>query len=228
MMRENCRRAATRAAGGRACAAAAGAVGNAYAQGDAKRGQYLVKAGGCVGCHTRRQEGRRCLCRRPRAQDAFRHVLRTEHHAAPAGRDRALDRGRFHPRHAPRQSVRTAPIISPHFPTRRSRGSPTPICATSGPTCARFPRATGPVRSTTCVFPSAGASSSRSGSGCSSLPGRSRPTRNCRRSLNRGAYLVQALGHCGECHTPRNFLGGPKRDRFLAGGKGPRARTYLI
>ena len=38
---------------------------------------------------------------------------------------------------------------------------------------------------------------------------------------NRGAYLVQALGHCGECHTSRNFLGGPKRDRFLAGGKGP-------
>lgn len=39
--------------------------------------------------------------------------------------------------------------------------------------------------------------------------------------VNRGAYLVQALGHCGECHTPRNFLGGPKRDRFLGGGKGP-------
>jgi len=38
---------------------------------------------------------------------------------------------------------------------------------------------------------------------------------------NRGAYLVEALGHCSECHTPRNFLGGPKRDRFLAGGKGP-------
>lgn len=37
--------------------------------------------------------------------------------------------------------------------------------------------------------------------------------------LNRGAYLVQALGHCGECHTPRNFLGGAKRDRFLAGAK---------
>src|SRR6266436_3959142 len=24
---------------------------------------------------------------------------------------------------------------------------------------------------------------------------------------NRGAYLVTALAHCGECHTPRNFLG---------------------
>ncbi len=40
-------------------------------------------------------------------------------------------------------------------------------------------------------------------------------------AVNRGAYLVQALGHCGECHTPRNFLGGPKRGRLLAGGKGP-------
>ena len=39
--------------------------------------------------------------------------------------------------------------------------------------------------------------------------------------VNRGAYLVQALAHCGECHTPRNFLGGPKSSRFLAGGKGP-------
>lgn len=37
----------------------------------------------------------------------------------------------------------------------------------------------------------------------------------------RGAYLVNALGHCGECHTPRNLLGGPRRDRLLAGGPGP-------
>jgi mono/diheme cytochrome c family protein len=37
--------------------------------------------------------------------------------------------------------------------------------------------------------------------------------------LNRGEYLVRALGHCGECHTPRSSLGGPKKDRFLAGAK---------
>lgn len=37
--------------------------------------------------------------------------------------------------------------------------------------------------------------------------------------LNRGAYLVQALGHCGECHTPRNFFGAPKQSRFLGGAK---------
>jgi mono/diheme cytochrome c family protein len=37
--------------------------------------------------------------------------------------------------------------------------------------------------------------------------------------VNRGAYLVQALGHCGECHTPRNFLGAKKESRALAGAK---------
>lgn len=35
---------------------------------------------------------------------------------------------------------------------------------------------------------------------------------------NRGAYLVEGLGHCGACHTPRNFLGAEKADQALAGG----------
>jgi mono/diheme cytochrome c family protein len=38
---------------------------------------------------------------------------------------------------------------------------------------------------------------------------------------NRGAYLVQGLGHCGACHTPRNLLGGERVSEALAGG------TYL-
>jgi len=39
--------------------------------------------------------------------------------------------------------------------------------------------------------------------------------------INRGAYLVRALGHCSECHTPRNLLGAPRQHRYMAGGKGP-------
>jgi mono/diheme cytochrome c family protein len=34
---------------------------------------------------------------------------------------------------------------------------------------------------------------------------------------NRGAYLVRHLGHCGECHTPRNWSGGLERQKALAG-----------
>jgi mono/diheme cytochrome c family protein len=35
---------------------------------------------------------------------------------------------------------------------------------------------------------------------------------------NRGAYLVEGLGHCGACHTPTNFLGAAKKDSKLQGG----------
>ena len=38
-------------------------------------------------------------------------------------------------------------------------------------------------------------------------------------SWNRGAYLAQALAHCGECHTPRNLLGGLKSYMQFAGSK---------
>lgn len=36
---------------------------------------------------------------------------------------------------------------------------------------------------------------------------------------NRGAYLVDALGHCGECHTPRNFMMGLKDGKKFAGAE---------
>jgi mono/diheme cytochrome c family protein len=32
-----------------------------------------------------------------------------------------------------------------------------------------------------------------------------------------GRYLVEGPGHCGECHTPRAFTGGIKKDQWLAG-----------
>ncbi|MGY3410720.1 mono/diheme cytochrome c family protein [Bradyrhizobium sp. GM5.1] len=35
---------------------------------------------------------------------------------------------------------------------------------------------------------------------------------------NRGAYLVEGLGHCSACHSPRNTLGAEQRDAYLAGG----------
>lgn len=40
-------------------------------------------------------------------------------------------------------------------------------------------------------------------------------------AINRGAYLVEGPGHCGECHTPRDLLGGLKRDKNMAGGPSP-------
>jgi mono/diheme cytochrome c family protein len=41
---------------------------------------------------------------------------------------------------------------------------------------------------------------------------------------NRGHYLVEGLGHCAECHSPRNFLGAIVAERRFAGGRSPDGR----
>ncbi|HUL76748.1 MAG TPA: c-type cytochrome, partial [Vicinamibacteria bacterium] len=40
-------------------------------------------------------------------------------------------------------------------------------------------------------------------------------------SWTRGAYLVNAPGHCGECHTPKDVLMVADQSRFMAGGPHP-------
>lgn len=39
--------------------------------------------------------------------------------------------------------------------------------------------------------------------------------------LSRGRYLVEALGHCSECHTARTAFGGLRRDQWLMGAPNP-------
>lgn len=45
--------------------------------------------------------------------------------------------------------------------------------------------------------------------------------------VNRGAYLVNALGHCAECHTPRNLLGGINHDNAFAGAPNPDGKGFI-
>lgn len=40
-------------------------------------------------------------------------------------------------------------------------------------------------------------------------------------SEQRGRYLVEALAHCAECHTPRDALGGLDRSRWMQGAPDP-------
>jgi mono/diheme cytochrome c family protein len=202
----------------------AAGLGNALAQGDAKRGEYLAKAGGCIGCHTEDKDG-----------------------AVPFAGGRALKTpfGTFYgPNITPdktsgiggwteadfiralRQGDR--PDGSNYFPafpypsfTKISDGDMRDLWAY----LRTLPPSAKPSREHDLWFffgwrwlvsiwkwlyftPGA----------FTSIPGVSE-------IVNRGAYLVQALGHCGECHTPRNFLGGPKSDRYLAGGKGPDGKS---
>lgn len=44
---------------------------------------------------------------------------------------------------------------------------------------------------------------------------------------NRGAYLVEAFGHCAECHSPRDALGGLVAARRYAGGPDPEGKGHV-
>lgn len=51
------------------------------------------------------------------------------------------------------------------------------------------------------------------------------PTKDA--AFNRGAYLVEGPGHCAECHSGRNILGGIKGSERFAGGAGPDGKGWV-
>lgn len=46
-------------------------------------------------------------------------------------------------------------------------------------------------------------------------------------AIKRGQYLVEGPGHCGECHTPRNAIGGAEKSQWLAGAKAPEGKGVV-
>ncbi|WP_181701840.1 c-type cytochrome [Chthonobacter albigriseus] len=46
-------------------------------------------------------------------------------------------------------------------------------------------------------------------------------------AARRGQYLVEGPGHCGECHTPRNPIGGPDKANWLAGAANPEGKGSI-
>lgn len=191
---------------------------------DVSRGAYLVKAGGCLGCHTADKKdaaafaGGRAL---NTPFGAFYGPNITPHPQAGIGRWTEVDFKRAM-RHGERPD---ASNYFPAFPypsfTKISDsdlrdlwaylGTVPPSGQPSQPHNLRFPFG---FRFTVTIW-----------KWLFFTPGVFSPNPQATATVNRGAYLVQALGHCGECHTPRNFMGGPKQNRFLAGGKGPEGKS---
>ena len=193
---------------------------SALAQGDAKRGEYLAKAAGCVGCHTEEKEG-----------------------AVPFAGGRALKTpfGTFFgPNITPDKKAGIGSWTEADF-IRAMRQGDRPDGKNYFPAFP-YPSFTKIVDADLrdlwaylrALPPSAQPSKEHDlwfffgwrwlvtvWKWFYFAPGPFANIAGLNDIANRGAYLVQALGHCSECHTPRNFLGGPKSDRFLAGGKGP-------
>ncbi|WP_407150592.1 c-type cytochrome [Bradyrhizobium sp. ORS 86] len=57
-------------------------------------------------------------------------------------------------------------------------------------------------------------------------PGQLQPDRGHDDEWNRGRYLVEAVGHCAECHSSRNILGGIRSNTRYAGGQDPEGTGF--
>jgi len=193
------------------------------AQGDAQRGFYLVKAGGCLGCHTAEERepvpfaGGRALAT---PFGTFYGPNITPHPQAGIGRWSEAD---F--RKAMRHGVR--PDGANYFP---SFPYPSFTLITDSDLSdlwaylRTLPPNARPSREHDLQFPFGWRFAVTFWKWLYFKPGPFVSPSGATAAVNRGAYLVQGLGHCGECHTPRNFMGGPRRDRLLSGGKTPEGK----
>jgi len=196
------------------------ASGNAWAQGDAKRGQYLATVGGCVGCHTEDKKDASSFAGGRALKTPFGTFYGpniTPHPDAGIGRWTEADFIR-----AMRFGERAdGANYFPAFPypsfTRIADADLRDLWAYLR-TLAPSSRAN---QAHDLQFPFGWRLLVTGWKWFFFTPGPLAGDGQRSAVINRGAYLVQALGHCGECHTPRNFLGGPQPDRYLAGGKGP-------
>jgi len=188
------------------------------AQGDAKRGEYLAKAGGCVGCHTEEAKGATPFAGGRALKTPFGTFYGpniTPHPQAGIGRWSEPDFVR-----AMREGRR--PDGAHYYPAFPYTSFTRIVDADLRDLWAylrSLPQSSQPSRPHELgflyrwrfllgiwkwLFFTAG-------------PFVPEPAKSA--LVNRGAYLVNALGHCGECHTPRNWFGAMKRDRYLAGAK---------
>jgi mono/diheme cytochrome c family protein len=175
----------------------------ALAQGDAKRGEYLAKAGGCLGCHTEAKDKATPYANIPPDPKAGIGKWSEEDFIRAMRHGRRPDGANYFPS-----------FPYPSFTKIRDsdlrdlwaylRSLPPSSQASRPHELGFFYRWRFLVTIWKWFF---------------FTPGPFANIAGATEAINRGAYLVQALGHCGECHTPRNFLGGPKSARFLAGGK---------
>lgn len=196
-----------------------GFIACASAQGDAKRGEYLSKAGGCLGCHTEDAKGAVPYAGGRELKTPFGRFYGpniTPHPEAGIGRWSEADFMRAM-RHGRRPDGAN---YFPAFPYTSFTSIADADLRDLWAYLRTLPPSSKPNRDHDLSFLYSWRALVTVWKWLFFTPGEPAGADGAPALVARGAYLGRALGHCGECHTPRNALGAPRRDRVLAGMRG--------
>ncbi len=185
---------------------------------DARRGEYLVRAANCAGCHTDKEHGGAKFAGGGSVPTPFgsyfsRNITPDPVHGIGAWSDADFLT-------AMRKGI--APDGSRYFPAfpftsfsgmadqdvldmKAYLFTQAPEAAVNKPHDVMFPF---DVRANLGIWRS-----------LYFIEGPMLPIPNKSADWNRGAYLVEAVAHCGECHTPRNMMGARDQDKAFSGAR---------
>jgi len=193
-------------------------AGNAVAQTAADdvvaRGAYLARAGDCVSCHT--APGGQPYAGGYKLDTPFGYLLSpniTPDAVTGIGRWTADDFWRALHQGVNQRGQDMYPVMPFDFYTRVTREDSDAIFA--------YLRSVPAVRNAVVVnhlrFPFNQRWSMAVWRELYFSPGSHKPDPAKSATWNRGAYLVEGLGHCSACHSPRNALGGIEKDKAYTG-----------
>jgi mono/diheme cytochrome c family protein len=201
----------------------------------AAEGEYLARIGNCAVCHTAR--GGAAFAGGPAIDTPFGAVMSTNITPDPThglGQWSADDFWRAMHHGKSRDGRRLSPAFPYTSYTRVSRADSdamfaylqtvTPVAQTNAPSTLAWPfntQAALAVWRALYFWPS----NAKSTATAVAAPG-AELSISTDAALLRGAYLVQGLGHCSECHGARGPLGGLQSGKTLAGAVLPGAPWY--
>ena len=179
-----------------------------------QRGEYLARAGDCISCHT--ANGGAPFAGGLRLDTPFGYMLAPNITPEPEtgiGRWSSADFYRALHDGVNKHGQDMYPVMPYDFYTRVTRDDIDAIYA--------YLRTVKPVRNNVTVnhlyFPFDQRWSMAGWRELYFSEGVYRPDPARTAAWNRGAYLVEGLGHCSDCHSPRNLLGGIEKSKDFNG-----------
>ncbi|MFZ0425048.1 MAG: cytochrome c [Xanthobacteraceae bacterium] len=183
--------------------------------GQIERGHYLAIAGDCAACHTLPGSGHDFaggrLVQTPFGELAAPNITPDPTTGIGAWTDdefvNALTKG------TGRNGERLYPAMPYTYYTKVTRDDALAIRAYLN----TIPAVQNPVKTDRLPFPLDLRISMAAWDALFFTPGVFQPDASRSAEWNRGAYLVEGLGHCGMCHTPKNSLGADKTSERMQG-----------